>query len=167
MADLLQAQREGSTDVWSFDSCEHQPGPCYPGAGSLGGFGYVTSAPGFPHGAAFGVLGKPGLLRYSQLGWTSLEALRAWSFFPSALFPQELSQGGLGRLEHVWDSTEKKREGDVKVLQPLSLAWLFAVRPVGLLGLQVCLSRHRVINHASHSCLQHQGNPSSPAPPFS
>lgn len=106
--------------MWSFRSCKHQLGPCYSGAGGLGGLGDVNFAPGFPHGTAFGEIGKPGLLSYSQLGWTSLEALRALSF-PLALFPQESSQGDLGQLEHIWDSTEK-REREVKVLQPPSLA---------------------------------------------
>lgn len=70
--------------MWSLEPCQHQPGSCYPGAGGLGGLGDVTCAPGFPRGAAFGEIGKPGLLSCSRLGWTSLEALRALRF-PSAV----------------------------------------------------------------------------------
>lgn len=67
--------KEVQIDVRSFESCQQQPGLCYPGAGGQGDLGDVTSAPGFPQKQPLGEIGEPGLLSYSQLGWTRLEVL--------------------------------------------------------------------------------------------
>lgn len=95
-----------------FQSCHHQPGACYPGAGSQVDLGGVTSALGFPLGAVFGEIDKPRLLGSNQLAWASPEAFKVLSL-PSALFPWTLpreTQAGWSMFGMAWGT-----RGEVKV----------------------------------------------------